>query len=301
MQLSEQEIELFYSLYYPLLVYVNQKLGVIPGLYASEDISKVTLEEFNELRQQLYNNAYLFDLFVEENPLKLSADKTEIVASWKAFIKGKFYIFSYLEEFTIFISDRQPNKAYGVLALDTPFLELVGSSLPVMTETVLLPFKQKIIYDGTLQSYPFFFGRSIRGSLNDTYKKAIERFGIITSLESGQDEEDDEAPSNLSDKDLLKFYLKNPYNREKYWNEINELMENNESLKLLYHQELGKKYAEEYSDRLREIGLKKAWFAIFEEMPIASGSTKAEVEGILKKILPADKRKFVYVFRLKTK
>lgn len=305
MQLADSEIDLFYHLYYSLLTYVNQKFGIFSGVCGSEEMSELTPLQVNELRQQLYTHPYLFDLFAEENPLKISRDLLQIVSTWNKFISGRFYIYSYQKNYAVLIDDRPPSKAYGVLALDCPFPELVGRVLPVMVETVLLPFKNKIIYDGTLQPYPFYLGLSIKGSLSETYHHAVEKFGIIASLTEFEAAEQPLAPppddefSPLSDGERLKFYLQSEENRKKYETQIQELVQKTIDLKVIYYQEMGRLYAEFYQERWREIGLKKSWIALFEEMPIASGGTKAEVEGILKKIIPADRRKFVYIFRLK--
>ena len=305
MQLADSDIDLFYHLYYSLLIYVNQKFGIFAGVCASDEMSELTPLQVNELREQLYSHPYLFDLFAEENPCKISPDLLQIVSSWNYFISGKFYIYSYQEKYAVLIDDRPPSKAYGVLALDCPFPELVGSILPVMVETVLLPFKNKIIYDGTLQSSPFYLGVSIKGSLSETYHHAVEKFGIIASLaqfqavEQSPDPQPEDDLGPLSDGDRLKVYLQSEENRKKYETQIQELVKKTVDLKVIYYQEMGRLYAEVYLERWREIGIKKGWIALFEEMPIASGGTKAEVEGILKKMLPADRRKFVYIFRLK--
>ncbi|MCT7958570.1 hypothetical protein [Laspinema palackyanum] len=305
MQLADSDIDLFYHLYYSILIYVNQKFGLFAGFGGSEEMSELTPLQVNELRQQLYTHPYLFDLFAEENPLKFTPDLLTIVASWNNFISGRFYIYSYQKKYAVLIDDRPPSKAYGVLALDCPFPELVGSVLPVMVETVLLPFKNKIIYDGTLQAYPFYLGLSIKGSLSETYHHAVEKFGIIASLtefeagEQSPEPQPDDDLGPLSDGERLKIYLQSEDHRQKYELQIQELVEKTVELKVIYYQEMGRLYAEIYQDRWREIGMKKGWIALFEEMPIASGGTKAELEGILKKILPADRRKFVYIFRLK--
>jgi len=60
------------------------------------------------------------DSFVRENPLSLPSDKLELVSSWKNFVKGKFFIFRYLKDYTVFLDPRKPPKAYGVLALTQP-------------------------------------------------------------------------------------------------------------------------------------------------------------------------------------
>ena len=51
-----------------------------------------------------------------------------------------------------------------------------------MVQTVLLPFKDQIVYDGLLTSYSISFGPGIRRSLNESFKEAKARHGIVTSL-----------------------------------------------------------------------------------------------------------------------
>src|ERR1035438_6923849 len=63
-----------------------------------------------------------------------------------------------------------------------PFDELVGPYLPVLTETVLLPFKDKIIYDSLLNTHRISFGAGIRRMFNESYQAAKAILGIVTSL-----------------------------------------------------------------------------------------------------------------------
>ena len=77
-------------------------------------------------------------------------------------LHGKFYVFRELKKYTVFLSTTSPAIAYGVLALSQPFEELIGPYLPVLTQTVLLPFKGMIVYDGLMSSYNISFGPGIR-------------------------------------------------------------------------------------------------------------------------------------------
>ena len=97
-------------------------------------------------------------------------------------MSGTFYVFRYLKKYTVFLSSEDQPTAYGVLALTDPFEDLVGPYLPVMTETTLLPFKDKIVYDSILNSYRISFGGGIRRSLKESYENAKQRRGIVTSL-----------------------------------------------------------------------------------------------------------------------
>lgn len=82
----------------------------------------------------------------------------------------------------VFLSSADPPVAYGVVALSDPFKDVIGPYFPQMTETVLLPFKDKIVYDGLLSGYNISFGGGIKRMLNDGYRRAKERMAILTSL-----------------------------------------------------------------------------------------------------------------------
>ncbi len=294
--MPEEEVKLFYKLYHSLLVYVNRRFGIVEGLNSPEDFKGFPIEEINKLRDRLYKDPELINSFVAENPLNFSSSELRIISDWQNFVKGRFLIFRYLKNYTIFLDPDEPPKAYGVLALTSTFEETLGSYLPVMVETVLLPFNNKIIYDSIFLQYRITFGGGIRRSLNDAYQKAKWRFGIITSLPFSPDNVEQQ-----SDADKLRFYLRSERNREMYQEEIEELINKDQNLLTLYHQEMGKIHARTYRKRLREIGLKRGWFAILEGMTIASGATREELERTLQCILPSEKRNFVYIFQLRWK
>ncbi len=293
MKLSKEDVELFYKLYYSLLAYVNRKFDIIKGINSPEDLRGCPIEEINKVTNILYRQPRLIDLFVAEEPSNLSSDELSIISSWKNFVMGRFLIFRYLKKYTIFLDLSNTPKAYGVLALTFTFDEMLGQSLPIMVEAVLLPFKNKIIYDGILIPYRITFGSGIRHSFNDAYQEAKSRFGIITSLPFSPER------AEQSDADKLRFYLRNKHNREMYWEEINRLVNKDPNLLTLYHQEMGKIHARIYGKRLHEIGLTKGWFAILEGTTIAGGATKEEVKKVVQRLLPPEKEKFVYIFRLR--
>ena len=122
---------------------------------------------------------------MQDNPAQLTAQELAIVAGWKHAVIGNFYVFRYLKQYAVFLTDKTPPKAYGVLALASPFEEVVGPYLPVLVKGVLLPINGRIIYDGLLSSYRISFGPGIRRSLNENFKAAKATFGIITSLPEG--------------------------------------------------------------------------------------------------------------------
>jgi hypothetical protein len=295
MKLSKEDTELFYKMHNSLIIYTNQKLNILKNVNSIESLKKAGIDQIKNLVSTLYENSHLIDSFGETNPCKFSDEELNIVKSWKNFVKGRFLIMRHLKNYTIFLDENEPPKVYGVLGLVNSFEEVIGNYLPVMADTILLPFKDKITYTGIFTPYRITFGGGMARGFKDSYEKAKSLYGIITSLPFISDEKEE------ADEDKLKFYLKNQRNREMYLEEIEKLMNKNEKLLVLFHQEMGKNHVKTYGKMLRETGFSDGWFAILNGLIIGSGSEKKEVENILKKLLPEEKLKLVYFFQLKKK
>lgn len=133
------------------------------------------------MRNALWKSPELIDAYVKENPDGLTSEELDIIGKWKRFVAGKFYVFRYLKDHTIFIGE---SKIYRVLGLYEPFDDVFhGQPPPIYIETVLLPFKGKIIYDGLCSRYSIYFGKGIRSSLNEEYMKAKQNGRIIIALD----------------------------------------------------------------------------------------------------------------------
>jgi Domain of unknown function (DUF6398) len=183
MLLEPQDVELFFKLHRSLMFFVNQRLKVVPDDIANADaFAALSAQVRLKVRDALNAHVELIESFVGENPAHLSDDELNIVRSWRHLVAGKFYVFRELKKYTVFLSTTSPAIAYGVLALSQPFEELIGPYLPVLTQTVLLPFKSVIVYDGLMSSYNISFGPGIRRNLNQDFKEAKARHGIVTSL-----------------------------------------------------------------------------------------------------------------------
>lgn len=184
MLLTPQDVELFFKLHRALMFFVNQRLHAVPDRPANPDeFSSLSPETRLKVRDAFLKHADLLQAFVDDNPASLADDELDIVRSWRHLIHGKFYVFRELKNYTVFLTaDKKPTIAYGVLALSQPFDELVGPYLPVLTETVLLPFKGRIVYDGLMSGYNISFGGGIKRMLNEEFKGAKARHGIVTSL-----------------------------------------------------------------------------------------------------------------------
>jgi len=291
-RLSEKDRKLFYKLHLALLFYANQQTEAVEHVSTPGEFICSSIETKHRVRDALCENAHLIDSFVAENPLHFSAGELDTLRDWKHFIKGRFFLIRYLKKYAVFLEEGQP-RAYGVVGLSDEIEDMLGPRLPIYLEIVLLPFRGQIVYDGLVTTYSVYLGPGMRRSLNDAYQEAKFRYGVITSLPFSPDK------AELSDADRLKFYLKSESNRERYQEEIRNLVNEDPSLLILFHQEMGKTHARKLKNRLGEMGIKKAWFAVLEGMIIASGSTKDEVKRILQDILPAEKQELAYIFQLR--
>ncbi len=182
MLLTPQDADLFFKLHRSLMCFVNERLQIVPEEGTPEQFSALPPETRLKVRKALLDEMDLIQFFVDANPFDLTDGELEIVRSWQHQLFGKFFVFRYLKNYTVFLSTEEPAVAYGVLALTQPFQELVGPYLPVWTETVLMPFKGKIIYDGLMSSFNISFGPGVHRNLNESYKQAKERLNIVQSF-----------------------------------------------------------------------------------------------------------------------
>ena len=181
MKVSAEEAELFFNLLWPLQFFVNQRLQLYPDIETLDDFKAAPIESRLQIRDAVYENAELIGAFIQENPNHLSAEHLAMVAEWKQFVAGEFYIERLLKKYAVFIGS--DNKVYAVLGLHDAFDDMFHPrELPRYVKAVLLPFQGKIVYDGLLQGYNVFFGRGISSGLKETYMAAKQNDRIIETL-----------------------------------------------------------------------------------------------------------------------
>jgi hypothetical protein len=181
MILSAEDADQFYRLMWGLQFFVSQERQLLPDVTALEEFVTLRTTAKVKVRDALWEKPELIDAYVERNPDGLSAEELNIILKWKRHIAGKFTIYRYLKEYAVFMGNSQ---VYGVLGLYDRFEEVLsGRPLPIFVETVLLPFKGKIVYDGLLRPYDIYFGAGIRSGLKEEYLTAKQNGRIITSLE----------------------------------------------------------------------------------------------------------------------
>ncbi len=291
--LEKSDIDLFYKLYAKLLCFVNKQAKVLqPETLSPDSLLALPLEDRIKIRDALFNRGEYIDEFIHnESAQEFSSHELEILGSWKHFEKGKFFIYKHLKTHSIFLDDSGKGRAFAVSGISEPLDEMFPYT-PFLVEAILIPFKDRIIYDGLIMGYSVHFGSGIRAGIKSSYEKAKHRSGLITQLPLN-------AGNGIEKGDVeqLKFYMKNKENRDRYWDEISKLSLKNKHLSDLFYQEMGKVNAPYFSKQLKRVGLEKKWFGIIDNTVVASGATKDQLHKNIAEIVPEDKANRVYIFK----
>jgi hypothetical protein len=195
MRLPPEQVEHFYAIWKPLILFVSERLRLEPGLLGARGDKPWDPQKVYTVREALWADDALREAFIAENPAHLSPADLAIVDSWRHRVAGTFCIFRHLKKHSLLIRDGS-RDVYAVLGLASALDEVVPFT-PCYAKAVLLPFEGRIIYDSLLVPYNVYLGPGIRRGLAEAYKDAKERGAIITSLPprgpAGREEEQAEA------------------------------------------------------------------------------------------------------------
>ena len=190
MILSREDASQFFRLMWGLQLYVNRQMHILPDIADLDAYARLDRKDKVKVRDTLWKNPALIDDYVQANPESLSPDDLDIVHKWNGFVADTFYILRYLKHYAVFLGR---SKVYAVLGLFDDLDAVFGHRpLPIMVEAVLLPFKGKIIYDGSCRVQNIVFGAGIRSSFEETYRTAKQNGRVIIGL----------APETMIDRPL---------------------------------------------------------------------------------------------------
>jgi len=189
MNLSTAESQRFYRIWWSLLSYVNGQTNFVDDFPKNPPIDSVKVQDAWKIRNALWESPDYLQSFVEHNPDGLPESDLALAASWSERVSGSFYVMRHLKKHSIFLMQSNQPVAYGVVGIVSPIEDCLHSPPPVLIKAVLLPYEDRIIYDGLFSSYSISFGSGIRKSLNQDLKRATELKGLITSLEHDESTE----------------------------------------------------------------------------------------------------------------
>ncbi|MDR2387966.1 MAG: DUF6398 domain-containing protein [Deltaproteobacteria bacterium] len=190
MFLPNEERLLYFKIWYDLLWWVNEKHELIP-IFPKPVVGQqwpVAITDVLKIREALWNNPHWIDQYLQadHDPAK-SQEEIDILTGWRQhFVKDDFFVVKQLAKYAAVIEGESPGRLFGVTGLSDSLEDMIPFSLPFMVKMVLLPFKDKIIYDGLFEVLPVSFGRGIRSSLNKQYQSLKKTSGLIEGLFDGQ-------------------------------------------------------------------------------------------------------------------
>lgn len=187
MNLTQPEIQLFYKLWYALVWGINEKHKVIPHFKKPKYGTRVavSIEEFMEVRNSMWDNPEWIDEFLAENNNgEFAAQERDIMIKWREqFIKGDFLVVKHLSKYTVLMTlSDEPIHLYGTHGISDPLKNALPYPLPFPVTLVLLPWKDKIIYDSLAETSKVSFGAGLRSFVKGWYDQSKEKYGIIENL-----------------------------------------------------------------------------------------------------------------------
>lgn len=181
MRLRDDESDLFYEAWLPLLTFVHEQTGLVPELRGRQPSDPLRSEQAVTLRDRLWQDHTLWQAFLAQNPYGLRPECLALVKSWEHRVSGTFCLFTFDRQGrAIFLAE---DHAYTVLGLKSELADLFPAFLlPLLLKTTLLPFGDRIISDGLLVGYNVTLGPGIRGSYRRAYQDFKARHRVHASL-----------------------------------------------------------------------------------------------------------------------
>ena len=185
-KLSRNELPIFFSSWYALLEYVNRKLCLGLKIEIGGELPKI--EVIMQLREKLWETPSLITRFIDDNDdfYEITPEGVQMLVSWeKLHIKETFLVVKYTSEHTVFMpieSEKDP-VFYGVKGLESSLAEVLDYKVNVMIEAVLLPFGDKIVYDGLVAPYPIIIDKGVTDRISMLYEKAEEAQRVIRQIQ----------------------------------------------------------------------------------------------------------------------
>ena len=108
-----------------------------------------------------------------------------MLGSWEELhMKETFLVVKYTSEHAVFMpikSEKDP-VFYGVKGLESSIAEVLGYKTQTLINAVLLPFGDKIIYDGLVAPYPLVIDNDIIYRISMIYEEAEIEGRIIRQI-----------------------------------------------------------------------------------------------------------------------
>lgn len=153
MRLSNREAKEFYEIWFKLLRAVNEKHNICPSV--TEFVyEKDSTEEVSKIAEYIWTHPESIDEVIADNE-KVGYNARELAAleAWRnKYVHSEFVIVEHRSNHTVFMDIQDDMHLYAVHGIFDSLKKIFPPrALPVLLKTTLLPFKNKIILDGSLK------------------------------------------------------------------------------------------------------------------------------------------------------
>ena len=163
------------------MAFVNDKHNLVKGFGHPETPVGIKSDTIVKIKTKLWENAAVIDEYID-SARNLSGADIQILKGWKRGIKGPFFVMKHLKNYSVFLDDKN-SVLYGIIGISGPIDEMVpGERLPMIAETVLLPYGDRIIYDSLFLLHNDEIGYEMNKTVQEHYKEIKEKKGIVASL-----------------------------------------------------------------------------------------------------------------------
>lgn len=174
--LSEKDAKLFYKLYFALLEFTNNKykINLSIKIYNQKGINPYLIIDIVEKFWE--NKDSIIIEFCFANPYKFNKEELQIISELKKGFRDIFVISKYESEYTAFMFK---DKVYMVKGLHDNIDNLISyKDLPYITRTAIMPFKNRIIYDGMLPTWPIHMSNDFNEMIDKEYNRLIKYYHL---------------------------------------------------------------------------------------------------------------------------
>ena len=182
MHLEPKENARFFKLWLGLCVFYNNKHKVTKSLIARTG-DRIDTDAVATVAHELWDHMDIIDEFIDAKN-DLSGTDIKILRKWKSkYVRGPFAVLRHTKHYSVFL-DNNESTLYGVIGISDPISSQVPENLlPLVLDTILLPYGNRIIYDGIVHIYPEHLpSPGLKNKLEGLYTKIIEEKGIVTFL-----------------------------------------------------------------------------------------------------------------------
>lgn len=175
--LSDQEVTLFYKLYFGLLYYTNQKYRINPQIKNLHKPVGINPHDIREIVEKFWmEKDKLISEFMKKNPLKFNQEELNMVQEFTKGKRGLYILIRYDAEYTVFMDDA---RVYMVKGLNCNIDDIISNDrLPVPMMTTLIPFKNHIVYDGMLSEFPISIGIQMKRQMEKDASSFIKYYHL---------------------------------------------------------------------------------------------------------------------------